>query len=136
MAKLKTKLKIVLSVYQIQNALPWLLPSVSYPGAFEGLTGWMTFIELDFIRIVPMSCMFPYNFFNKLFGSTMFPLVLAAAILLFGRISSGATDARQETGRLDRRAVGSCSTSWSSPVWKSTSASKCSRMTWPRWPWR
>jgi hypothetical protein len=87
-AKLKTKLKIVLSVYQIQNSLPWLLPAVSYPGTFEGLTGWMTFIELDFIRIVPMSCMFPYNFFNKLFGSTMFPLVLAAAILLFGRISS------------------------------------------------
>ena len=35
-----------------------------------------------------MSCVFPYNFFNKLFGSTMFPLVLAAAILLFGKISS------------------------------------------------
>ncbi len=35
-----------------------------------------------------MSCVFPYNFFNILFGSTMFPLVLAAAILLFGKISS------------------------------------------------
>ena len=43
MAKLKTKLKIVLSVYQIQNALPWLLPSVSYPGAFEGLVNGMSF---------------------------------------------------------------------------------------------
>ena len=42
-AKLKTKLKIVLSVYQIQNALPWLLPSVSYPGAFEGLVNGMSF---------------------------------------------------------------------------------------------
>jgi len=41
-AKLKTKLKIVLSVYQIQNALPWLLPSVSYPGAFEGLVNGMS----------------------------------------------------------------------------------------------
>jgi hypothetical protein len=60
-AKLKTKLKIVLSVYQIQNALPWLLPSVSYPGAFEGLVNGMSFIELDFVRIVPMSCVFPYN---------------------------------------------------------------------------
>ena len=88
MAKLKTKLKIVLSVYQIQNALPCLLPSVSYPGAFEGLVNGMSFIDLDFVRIVPMSCVFPYNFFNKLFGSTMFPLVLAAAILLFGKISS------------------------------------------------
>ena len=42
-AKLKTKLKIVLSVYQIQNALPWLLPSVSYPGVFEGLVNGMSF---------------------------------------------------------------------------------------------
>ena len=75
-------------MYQIQNALPWLLPSVSYPSVFEGLVTWMSFIELDFIRIVPMSCVFPYNFFNKLFGSTMFPLVLATVILLFGGISS------------------------------------------------
>ena len=49
-------------MYQIQNALPWLLPSVAYPSAFEGLVSWMSFIELDFIRIVPMSCVFPYNF--------------------------------------------------------------------------
>jgi hypothetical protein len=88
LGKLKTKFKIVLSVYQIQNALPWLMPSVSYPGAFEGLVSWMSFIELDFIRIVPMSCVFPYNFFNKLFGSTMFPLAVAAMIFAFGGISS------------------------------------------------
>ena len=33
----QTKLKILIAVYQIQNALPWTLPFVSYPDAFEAL---------------------------------------------------------------------------------------------------
>ena len=50
----QTKLKILIAVYQIQNALPWTLPYVSYPDAFEALVSWMSFIELDFVRIVPV----------------------------------------------------------------------------------
>ena len=50
----QTKLKILIAVYQIQNALPWTLPFVSYPDAFEALVSWMSFIELDFVRIVPI----------------------------------------------------------------------------------
>ena len=133
-AKLKTKLKIVLSVYQIQNALPWLLPSVSYPSAFEGLVTWMSFIELDFIRIVPMSCVFPYNFFNKLFGSTMFPLVLATAILLIGRISSWRHREKDK-----KRAAWTGAYSWflllTFMVFTCVEINQCvgcSAMTWPR----
>ena len=33
----QTKFKILIAVYQIQNALPWTLPFVSYPDAFEAL---------------------------------------------------------------------------------------------------
>ena len=84
----QTKLKILLAVYQIQNALPWALPYVSYPDAFETLVAWMSFIELDFVRIVPLSCMMPYSFFDKLFASTILPLILAAIILVLGRIAS------------------------------------------------
>ena len=55
MRSVQTKLKILLAVIQIQNALPWTLPFVSYPEPFEALVAWMSFIELDFVRIVPMS---------------------------------------------------------------------------------
>ncbi len=85
---MQTKLKILIAVYQIQNALPWTLPFVSYPDAFEALVNWLSFIELDFVRIIPMECAMPHNFFDKLFASTMIPLVLAGIILVFGKLAS------------------------------------------------
>ena len=54
MHSVQTKLKILLAVYQIQNALPWALPYISYPDAFDTVIAWMSFIELDFVRIVPI----------------------------------------------------------------------------------
>mgnify|MGYP001225008213 CR=1 FL=1 len=60
MHSVQTKLKILLAVYQIQNALPWALPYISYPDAFDTVIAWMSFIELDFVRIVPMSCVMSY----------------------------------------------------------------------------
>ena len=84
----QTKLKILIAVYQIQNALPWTLPFVSYPDAFEALVNWLSFLELDFVRIIPMECAMPHNFFDKLFASTMIPLVLAGIILVFGKLAS------------------------------------------------
>ena len=170
----QTKLKILIAVYQIQNALPWTLPYVSYPDAFEALVSWMSFIELDFVRIVPVcveikilrrvhrvdlraidatparwrgdagsspldrartaapsprsgleencrvhpthwlistqvpvSCVMPHNFFDKLFASTMIPLVLAGIILVFGKLASLAR--RDPT---DRREVWIYAYSW------------------------
>ena len=35
---------------------------------------------------VPVSCVMPHNFFDKLFASTMIPLVLAGIILVFGAL--------------------------------------------------
>ena len=84
----QTKFKILIAVYQIQNALPWTLPFVSYPDAFEALVSWMSFIELDFVRIIPVECMMPHNFFYKLFASTSIPLGLAGIILVCGKLAS------------------------------------------------
>ena len=83
----QTKLKILMVVYQIQNALPWTLPFVAYPEAFEAVVAWMSFIELDFVRIIPVECMMPHNFFYKLFASTIIPLGLACIILVCGKIA-------------------------------------------------
>ena len=48
-----TKLKILIAVSNTERLL-WTLPYVSYPDAFEALVSWMSFIELDFVRIVPV----------------------------------------------------------------------------------
>ena len=49
---------------------------------------WMSFIELDFVRIIPVECMMPHNFFYKLFASTSIPLGLAGIILVCGKLAS------------------------------------------------
>ena len=107
MRSVQTKLKILLAVIQIQNALPWTLPFVSYPEPFEALVAWMSFIELDFVRIVPMSCMMSYSFFDTLLASTLFPLILAAIILGAGKISS-----RMRRDPADQRAAWIYAHSW------------------------
>ena len=78
----------MIAVYQFQYALPWTLHFVSYPDAFEALVSWMSFIELDFVRIIPVECMMPHNFFYKLFASTSIPLGLAGIILVCGKLAS------------------------------------------------
>ena len=90
-------------MYQIQNALPWALPYVAYRTAFEAVVAWMSFVELDFVRIVPMSCMMPYSFFDKLFVSTIFPLILATVILVLGRIASRRRSDPAEQRAMDLR---------------------------------
>ena len=56
---------------------------------------------------VPVSCVMPHNFFDKLFASTMIPLVLAGIILVFGKLASLAR--RDPT---DRREVWIYAYSW------------------------
>ena len=107
MRSVQTKLKILLAVIQIQNALPWTLPFVSYPEPFEALVAWMSFIELDFVRIVPMSCMMSYSFFDTLLASTLFPLILAAIIL-----GAGKTSSRLRRDPADQRAAWIYAHSW------------------------
>ena len=67
----------------------------------------MSFIELDFVRIIPVECMMPHNFFYKLFASTIIPLGLAGIILVCGKLASLAR--RDPT---DRREVWIYAYSW------------------------
>ena len=42
----------------------------------------------------------PHNFFDKLFASTMIPLVLAGIILVFGKLASFAEGPDRPAGRI------------------------------------
>ena len=85
---LKTKFKIVLGVYQIINAIPWTIPTVSFPKAFEALIGWTSFLELNIIQILPISCLQPsFNFYGKLLVVTLFPIGLTIMIFVIAKLS-------------------------------------------------
>jgi hypothetical protein len=85
---LHTKFKIVIGVYQIQDALPWTLPLVSFPKAFEALIAWTSFLEFNIIQILPIACLRPFNFFDKLLAMTILPIVFSLLIFSFGELAA------------------------------------------------
>ena len=84
---LKTKFKILLGVYQVQDALPWTLPTVSFPKAFEALVTWMSFLELNIVQVLPLSCLRPFSYFDRLLAMTVVPLAFAVLIFGIGKIA-------------------------------------------------
>ena len=91
---LKTKFKIVLGIYQIQDALPWTIPTVSFPKAFEALVAWTSFLEFNVVQILPMSCLRPFNFFDKLLAMTVLPILLALLIFAIGAAVAACASAK------------------------------------------
>ena len=91
---LNTKFKIVLGIYQIQDALPWTIPTVSFPKAFEALVAWTSFLEFNVVQILPMSCLLPFNFFDKLLAMTVLPILLALLIFAIGAAVAACASAK------------------------------------------
>jgi hypothetical protein len=87
--KVEIKLKIVLSVYQIQNSTPWTLSFVKFPKVFEVLTKWTSVFELDIFRVLPLDCIFGrFSYYDKLVATTILPIILALLICAVGIIAT------------------------------------------------
>ena len=71
--------------YQVQNALPGIMPSVRFPKAFQALTKCMSVFDLDWLKLVPLSCLgSSFSFYDELLVKTLGPFVLAFIIIAFG----------------------------------------------------
>ena len=76
------KFKIVLGTYQVQNALPWVLPEVDFPASFHSLSSGTAALELDVGRFLPLACLIgPVSFYDRLFLATLVPPSIAGAIM-------------------------------------------------------
>ena len=75
-------------IHQIQDALPWTVPTVSFPKAFEALIAWTSFLEFNVVQILPISCLRPFKFFDKLFAMTALPIVFSLLIFFFGELAA------------------------------------------------
>jgi hypothetical protein len=107
---LHTKFKIILGVCQIQDALPWTIPTVSFPKAFEALIAWTSFLEFNVVQILPIACLRPFNFFDKLLAMTILPIVFSLLIFLFGESPRCARPPKRRNQSGPRRsAPSSCS---------------------------
>ncbi|KAK7239235.1 calcium ion binding protein [Aureococcus anophagefferens] len=76
-------------------ALPWTIPTVSFPKAFEALIAWTSFLEFNVVQILPVSCLRPFKFFDKLFAMTALPIVFSLLIFFFGELAAMCATAKK-----------------------------------------
>ncbi|KAH8049697.1 hypothetical protein JL722_11763 [Aureococcus anophagefferens] len=95
---LLTKLKIVIGVFQIIDALPWSLPMVTLPEAFQTLIEWTSVLELNLVRVLPFDCFMRMDYYRTILIATMTPVFVGLCIFLVGafymRRSSNEEDRR------------------------------------------
>ena len=82
MLSLKTKVKILVGVFQVQNALPAVLPAITYPAGFETVLAWTSIFEFDFLRIMPVSCVRKVSFYDTLLVTTLSPIAISLVMVL------------------------------------------------------
>ena len=87
--KVEIKFKIVLSVYQVQNSTPWTLSFVKFPKVFEVLTKWTSVFELNWIRILPLDCLFGrFSYYDQLVATTIVPVLVGLLICAVGLVAT------------------------------------------------
>ncbi|KAH8047699.1 Nfx1-type zinc finger-containing protein [Aureococcus anophagefferens] len=98
---LLTKLKIVIGVFQIIDALPWSLPMVTLPEAFQTLIEWTSVLELNLVRVLPFDCFMRMDYYRTILIATMTPVFVGLCIFLVvgGRDALGDHRAGEATSR-------------------------------------
>ena len=75
-----TKLKIIISTYQIATSLPWTLPQVDFPKVFEDLLKLGSVVNLSLISFAKSECFGDITYFDKLLFTTLVPFVFVFLI--------------------------------------------------------
>ena len=79
-----TKVKIFTAHQQVLQGLAGVF-QITWPPAFTEAMAYLKVFNFDFISILPIDCIFPYNFLSALVVRTVAPLVLVAILSLLGR---------------------------------------------------
>lgn len=77
--KFQSKLKIVVSLFQIVTSLPWTL-SITFPPIFSWFLSVLYLFNFEASGIVPMNCITSTNFLTELIATTFSPIVVSAMI--------------------------------------------------------
>ena len=79
-----TKVKIFTAHQQVLQGLAGVF-QITWPPAFTEAMAYLKVFNFDFISILPIDCIFPYNFLSALVVRTVAPLVLVAILILLGQ---------------------------------------------------
>jgi hypothetical protein len=81
--QIRAKLKIVITTYQIVSSIPSNL-QVNFPPSFTALLKAFAVFNLNITAVIPFQCKQNFTFIDKLIFTTVFPIILATALLVVG----------------------------------------------------
>ena len=79
-----TKIKILTAHQQVLQGLAGVF-RLTWPPAFKEVLAYLSVFNFDFVTLVPIDCLFRYNFLSALFFRTLLPLAVVGALLIAGR---------------------------------------------------
>jgi len=77
------KFKIAIAFVQIISSMPWVLNQIRYPKVFDSVATAFSFVDLHFLRLLALECVFKnWNFYRVFIVATALPVGLSFLILL------------------------------------------------------
>jgi hypothetical protein len=90
---IKTKLRILIAFSQLVSSIGFNL-TITFPSNYTHVVSALSISGLDIFQFLPMDCMMSSNYYDRLFITTVIPLVLAAALICL-HIKFGRSEERQ-----------------------------------------
>jgi len=78
--ELKTKIKIAVSLLQVMQMVPGVLPFIEWPSVFLGFLNAMGIFNLSIFQVLQADCIHPNNFYDRLLLHTLLPMSVWAVL--------------------------------------------------------
>jgi len=75
--------KIGLSLIQVLTQIGTVF-AIRFPNVFASVLRWLAVLQLDFLTLMPLDCVFPVDFHTSLLLRTLVPLVVMLVLAAFG----------------------------------------------------
>jgi len=91
--KVQPVIKIIFSYFQVVGGLSFAF-ALQFPPVFSSSMDFMSgLVNLNFISLMPLGCIFPSNYHTMLFGYTSIPLLLSLIVMVYYKILVRRNDA-------------------------------------------
>mmetsp|Transcript_25417 Transcript_25417/g.60555 ORF Transcript_25417/g.60555 Transcript_25417/m.60555 type:complete len:1120 (-) Transcript_25417:137-3496(-) len=78
--ELKTKIKIAVSLLQVMNMVPGVLPFIEWPSLFLSFVNALGIFNLSIFQVLQADCIHPNSFYDRLLVNTLLPMSIWAVL--------------------------------------------------------
>ncbi|CAE7240635.1 unnamed protein product [Symbiodinium natans] len=78
--EVKTKIKIAVSLFQVMNMVPGVLPFIEWPSIFLSFLNVLGIFNLSIFQVLHADCIHPNTFYDRLLVHTLLPMIVWAVL--------------------------------------------------------